>query len=674
MVFKKEHSLFLSTLFCIGVFNACTQTQVYAIPVNLVPSRIEGIKYPIHIACECDYSLYVDGKYIDQANKEVNIVEIVEYGHPGWNATKKFYPIIYDESPKIIAFSGVGNQFPGFLNGFVMDMNNGEDYTKYQQWKCNDFSSTVTKVPPSNWITYDYDDNDWAMSASYGNNYQNNSFQLFEKEREGINLEAEWLWTSNNAVSNIYCRKKNENVKPIPVVLTTIPVQTSAPTRVSTTIHPTVTQTSAPTRVSKTIHQTVVQTHAPTHVSKTIHPIVVQTSAPTTVSKTIHPIVVQTSAPTTVSKTIHPTVVQTSAPTRVSTTIHPTVVQTHAPTHVSKTIHTTVAQTSAPTHVSKTIHTTVVQTSAPHPVQTSAPHPVQTSAPHPVQTSAPTRVQTSAPTRVSTTIHPTVTQTSAPTRVSKTIHQTVVQTSVPTRVQTSAPTRVSKTIHTTVVQTSAPHPVQTSAPTHVSKTIHTTVAQTSAPTRVQTSAPTRVQTSAPHSVQTSAPHSVQTSAPHRVSTTIHPTTVPAPPTNYNIVISPRIKIIIQNVKYSRKRSYEHIDNLFRKLKNYNDDYTIYKQLLLTRYHIRKHYTTILHDIRKLLYSTNTHHNHDNTAQTPHFILSMQKLDNSIKHIEQSIKFIKGNHKYILLNILHKLQLQYQTDTQRLLHKWNNDFN
>ena len=285
MVFKKEHSLFLSTLFCIGVFNACTQTRVYAIPVNLVPSPGEGIKYPIHIACECDYSLYVDGKYIDQANKEVNIIESVEYGHPGWNATKKFYPIIYDESPKIIAFTGVGNQFPGFLNGFVMDMNNGEDYTKYQQWKCKDFSSTVTKVPPSNWITYDYDDNDWAMSASYGKNYQNNSFQLFEKERDGISLEAEWLWASNNAVSNIYCRKKNENVKTIPVVLTTVPVQTSVPTTVSKTIHPTPVQTSAPTRV---------QTHAPTHVSKTIHPTVVQTSAPTTVSKTIHPTVVQT--------------------------------------------------------------------------------------------------------------------------------------------------------------------------------------------------------------------------------------------------------------------------------------------------------------------------------------------------------------------------------------------
>ena len=265
-----------------------------------------------------------------------------------------------------------------------------------------------------------------------------------------------------------------------------------------------------------------------------------------------------------------------------------------------------------------------MQTSAPTTVLTTI-HPtvVQTSAPHPVQTHAPTRVQTSAP--------------------------SVVQTHAPTRVQTSAPHPV---------QTSAPHPVQTSAPTRVSTTIHPTAVQTSAPTRVSTTIhPTVVQTSAPTVVQTHAP-----------------TTVPAPPTNYNIVISPHIKIIIQNVKYSRKRSYEHIDNLFRKLKNYNDDYTIYKQLLLTRYHIRKHYNTILHDIRKLLYSTNTHHNHDHTAQTPQFIHSMQKLDNSIKRIEQSIQFIKGNHKYILLNILHKLKIQYRTDTQRLLHKWNNDFN
>jgi hypothetical protein len=576
MVFKKEHSLFLNTLFCIGLFNACTQTQVYAIPVNLVPSTGEGIKYPIHIACECDYSLYVDGKYIDQANKEVNIIESVEYGHPGWNATKKFYPIIYDKSPKIIAFTGVGSQFPGFLNGFIMDMNNGEDYTKYQEWKCTDFSSKVTKVPPSNWITYDYDDSDWSMSSSYGKNYQNNSFQLFEKEREGINLEAEWLWTSNNAVSNIYCRKKNENVKPIPVVLTTVPVQTSAPTHMSTTIHPTVAQTSAPHPV---------QTHAPTHVSKTIHTTVAQTSAPTTVSKTIHTTVAQTSAP-------HP--VQTSAP-------HP--VQTSAPHPV---------QTSAPHPV---------QTSAPHPVQTSAPHPVQTSAPHPVQTSAPHPVQTSAP-------HPV--QTSAPTTVSKTIHTTVAQ--------TSAPTRVSKTIHPTIVQTSAPHPVQTSAPTRVSKTIHPTIVQTSAPTHVLVP----------------------------VSKTAHPT-------NYNVVYSPHIKIIIQNVIYSRNRSYNHIDNLLRRLKIYHDDDNIYQQILHTRHHIQHHYNTILHVLRILIDSLHNHEGdynddkHDNrfTKPTPQFIQSMHKLDTYIQKIEESLQFIKGNHKYILLHILNKLKLQYRQDTEKL---------
>jgi len=59
MVFKREHSLLLNTLFCIGLFQACV--PVYAIPVNLVPSLSEGIKYPINVACECDYSLYVDG-------------------------------------------------------------------------------------------------------------------------------------------------------------------------------------------------------------------------------------------------------------------------------------------------------------------------------------------------------------------------------------------------------------------------------------------------------------------------------------------------------------------------------------------------------------------------------------------------------------------------------------
>ena len=463
MVFKKEPSLFLNTLFCIGLFKACT--QVYAIPVNLVASPSYGIKYPIHIACECQYSLYVDGKYIDQPDNELNISQLVEYDYPMWNDTKKFYPVIYDESPKIIAFTGVGSRFTGFLNGFIMDMDHGKQYTKHEEWKCKDFSNTSTKKPSEDWIMYDYDDVGWEMSASYGKNFQNNSFQIFETERTGINLQAEWLWMTNNAVSTIYCRKKNEHVKTIPMVLTTIPLQTSAPTHVSTTIH---------------------------------------------------------------TPRMH----------------------TSAPTHVSTTIHTPHVQTSAPTHVSTTIHTPHVQTSAPTVVHTSAPHPVPSK------------------------IHPTVAKT----------------------------------------------------PTH---------------------APTP-------------------------SPTPSPTPTPAPSPTPSIVISPRIKIIIQNIKYSRKSSYQHVHHLFQKLKIYNEDYSIYRQLLLTRYRVQNHYATILHSIQHLLHSNN-HDNHYYTKPPPHFIQSMQKLNQTIKHIERSIKFIKGNHKYILLNILHKLKLQYQTDTQLILDKWNNEF-
>ena len=44
---------------------------------------------------------------------------------------------------------------------------------------------------------------------------------------------------------------------------------------------------------------------------------------------------------------------------------------------------------------------------------------------------------------------------------------------------------------------------------------------------------------------------------------------------------------------------------------------------------------------------------------------MHNLNVCIKKIEQSIQFIKGNHKYILLRILNKLKLQYQQDTEKL---------
>ena len=145
----------------------------------------------------------------------------------------------------------------------------------------------------------------------------------------------------------------------------------------------------------------------------------------------------------------------------------------------------------------------------------------------------------------------------------------------------------------------------------------------------------------------------------------------------------KIKIIIQNVKYSRQRSYHHIDNLIRKLKEFNEEYIIYRErLFLTRYRIQKHYTTILRDIRQHLrnkyndsnkYRYTDHHTSHSLKKSPtHFIRSMYHLDNSIKNIENSIQFIKGNHKYILLNILHKLKLQYRNYTLRLLHHFNSN--
>ena len=395
MVLNQKQSLFLNTLFCIGLFQACT--QVYAIPVNLVAIPSSGIKYPIYVACECDYSLYVDGQYIEHDKTEVKSFDYLE---TGWNSTKRFYPFIYDESPKIIAFRGnsIANEYTGLLNGFIMNMNDGKDYTKYQEWKCADFSKTESKAPPVDWVTFDYDDSDWEFSTSFGKNYQNNSFQIFETERREINLQAEWLWTSDNSVTNVYCRKKNENVKTIPIVLTTIP-----------------------------------------------------------------------------------------------------------------------AQTSAPTHVSTTIHT-----------------------PAPVQTSAPTRVQTS----------------------------------------------------------------------------------------------------------------------------VHPNTVP------NIVISPHIQIIIQNIKYSQMRSNTHIHNLFRKLKLYNDEYTLYKQLTIARLHLRQHYNALFYDIKRVLEKQNIYDSAPNLRKKtvkniPHYIHSMYRLNKTIEKIEESIKFITGNHKYILLKILNKLKTRYQHDTEQL---------
>ncbi|NBO62099.1 MAG: hypothetical protein EBU82_14290, partial [Flavobacteriia bacterium] len=143
-------------------------TGINALPIELSNT----IKYPIHVACECEtYQVYVDGSLIQPVSK------IETYLADEWNATQVFISRIVDEAPKIIGFHAVGGDFSGFLNGFIMDMNNGASYTKSQEWKC------ASNVPDSDWYTYEYDDSMWDTSTSYGMNYQNNSYQIFEHER-----------------------------------------------------------------------------------------------------------------------------------------------------------------------------------------------------------------------------------------------------------------------------------------------------------------------------------------------------------------------------------------------------------------------------------------------------------------------------------------------------------
>ena len=249
----------LQSLLYIGIFVLCSPNVATSLPVDFINKQnantnTNTIKYPIRVACECeDYKIYVDGNFVKQAG----VIE--SYLENEWNATKIFIPEITTETPKIIAFHGTGGQFSGFANGFVMDMNNGADYTKYQEWKCAEF---IPSAVPVNWYMYDYDDSLWDVSKSYGMNYQNNSYQIFEHERLGIHLNAEWLWTQDNAKTNIFCRKKDKHVQ-------TIPATTAAPTThasVLKTTHRDVPATTAVptthTSVLKTTHRDVPATTA----------------------------------------------------------------------------------------------------------------------------------------------------------------------------------------------------------------------------------------------------------------------------------------------------------------------------------------------------------------------------------------------------------------------------
>ena len=62
------------------LFVGLLATSISAIPVQM--SVVETISYPIYVACECDYSLYVDDKYIHYDRTEVKRYDYLE---TGWN-------------------------------------------------------------------------------------------------------------------------------------------------------------------------------------------------------------------------------------------------------------------------------------------------------------------------------------------------------------------------------------------------------------------------------------------------------------------------------------------------------------------------------------------------------------------------------------------------------------
>jgi hypothetical protein len=561
---KPVNILFLNSLLFFGLFYCIT--PIYSIPIEVIPSQ--GLVYSIHVACECDYNLYVDGKKINPAG----IVTNWDGTEDGVNVTNIFNPVLFEPKPNIIAFNNINNEYPGFMNGFVMDMNNGNDYTKHTDWKCKYFDPKENNVVPSNWMNYDYDDSEWKMAVSYGMNYQNNSYQIFDHERDGIHLNAEWLWTSVNSNPNIYCRKKSINNEQY--YIETKPVTTSAP---SQTIHIEVDKTTL-----SPIHTTSSSIQEVSHASNTL--------------STYYPVV----SPMPTSVEAHKPVV---SPTQTPVEAHKTVV--------------------SPTHTSVEPHNTVV---SPMPTTSVEPHKTVV-----------------LPTHTSVEAHKTVV---SPTQTPVEAHKTVV-----------SPTHTSVEAHKTVV-----------SPTHTSVEPHKTVV-------LSTPTPTPVE----------AHKTVVLSTPTPTPVEAHKTVVSPTPSKSknNIIIYQHITYVIQKFKYTQKYSYSHMENLIRNLKSITQNHDLYKNLIYTRNHLHHHYNTIFKELYKLRkkfdannYDDFPYNDNDDDEQykIPPFIQSMKILDKYIQEIEKSIQFIKGKYKYMLMNILTKLKLQYHEDTIKLLQYWIDRFN
>ena len=78
---------FLNSILFLGLL--CSISPIYSIPIEVIPSS--GIVYPIHVACECDYNLYVDGKKVNP----VGIVTSWDRTDDGVNVTNIFNPVLF---------------------------------------------------------------------------------------------------------------------------------------------------------------------------------------------------------------------------------------------------------------------------------------------------------------------------------------------------------------------------------------------------------------------------------------------------------------------------------------------------------------------------------------------------------------------------------------------------
>ena len=139
-------------------------------------------KYQISIACDNEFSLYIDERFVGQGNN--------------FNNTYLFELPTSDTN--LIAILAKKYESSG---AFIGDF--GNLITKPEDWKCEDY----TKTPiPNNWFNYDFDDSKWNFAKSYGKNTDNNTWQINEEPRQYISYDAQWLWTNNPNDNVIICR------------------------------------------------------------------------------------------------------------------------------------------------------------------------------------------------------------------------------------------------------------------------------------------------------------------------------------------------------------------------------------------------------------------------------------------------------------------------------------